>query len=131
VSLKAGEAHRDDGRRQVWRQGLEVAMKIKGSQGHKRVEWVKVEPPFTAVSPTAEVQAKHHEAPNSALKRRASADRQRQHLDAKRVEGLQRVLAVQRFVHHWVQSHWGLAQKRTPVPWQWDTVIARSQAMNS
>lgn len=35
------------GRRKVWRQGLEVAMKIKGSQGHKRVEWVKVEHPFT------------------------------------------------------------------------------------
>ncbi len=114
MSLKAGEAHLDDGRRKVWRQGLEVAMKLKGSQGHKRVEWVKVEPPFTAVSPAAEVHANHKEAQKSALRRRSSAARRRQNLDAKRVEGLQRVLEVQRLVHHWVRPHWGLAQKRTP-----------------
>ncbi len=88
VSLKAGEAHRDYGRRKVWRQGLEVAMNIKGSQGHTRVEWVKVEHPFTAVSPASEVHAKHNEAQNSALRRRASAYRRRQNLYAKRVEGL-------------------------------------------
>jgi hypothetical protein len=114
VSLKAGEAHSDYGRRKVWRQGLEVAMKIKGSQGHKRVEWVKVEHPFTAVSPASEVHANHNEAQNSALRRRASAYRRRQNLYAKRVEGLQRVLDVQRLVHNWVRPHWGLAQKRTP-----------------
>jgi hypothetical protein len=36
VWIKAGEAHPDYERRKVWREGLEVAMKIKGSQGHKR-----------------------------------------------------------------------------------------------
>jgi len=29
--------------RKVWREGLEVAMKIKGSQGQLRVEWVKAD----------------------------------------------------------------------------------------
>jgi hypothetical protein len=43
VYLKAGEVHPDYGHRQVWREGVEVAMKIKGSQGTRRVEWVKHE----------------------------------------------------------------------------------------
>jgi hypothetical protein len=59
VALKAGEADPDYGHRKVWRQGLEVAMKIKGSQGKKRVEWVKVEHPFTALSPASDVHANH------------------------------------------------------------------------
>ena len=57
VRLKAGEFHPDYGRRKVWRQGLEVAIKIKGYKGRKRVEWVKVEHPFTALSPADEVHA--------------------------------------------------------------------------
>ena len=75
VSLKTGEAHPDYGRRKVWRQGLEVAIKIKGSQGRKRVAWVKVEHPFTAISPANDVHANHNEAPNSTLRRLASAYR--------------------------------------------------------
>ena len=114
VRLKAGEFHPDYGRRKVWRQGLEVAMKIKGSQGRKRVEWVKVEHPFTAPSPAGEVHANHNEAQNSALRRRASAYRRRQNFYAKRVEGLQRVLDVQRLVHNWVRPHGGLGKNRTP-----------------
>ena len=114
VRLKAGEVHPDYGRRKVWRQGLEVAMKIKSSQGRKRVEWVKVEHPFTALSAADEVHANHNEAQNSALRRRASAYRRRQNLYAKRVEGLQRVLDVQRLVHNWVRPHWGLGKNRTP-----------------
>ena len=114
VQLKAGEVHPDYGRRQVWRQGLEVAMKIKGSQGCKRFEWVKVEHPFTAISAVTEVHANHSEAQNSALRRLRSADRRRQNLYAKRVEGLQRVLDVQRLIHNWVRPHWGLAKKMTP-----------------
>ena len=78
MALKAGEAHSDDGRQDVWRQGLEVALKIQGSPGHPRGEWVKVEPPFTAVSPAWEVQAKPREAQKSALRLRARADRRRQ-----------------------------------------------------
>lgn len=98
VSLKAGEAHSDYGRRKVWRRGLEVAMKIKGSQGQWRVEWVKVEHPFTTISPASVVHANHSEAQNSALRRHASAYRRRQNLYAKRVEGWQRVLNIQRLV---------------------------------
>ena len=60
------ETHPDYGRRKVWREGLQVAMKIKGSQGQKRVEWVKVEHPFTALSPAYEIHANHNEAQNSA-----------------------------------------------------------------
>ena len=97
----------------MWRQGLEVAIKIKGSQGRKRVEWVKVEHPFTALSPESDVHANHNEAQNSALRRRASAYRRRQNLYAKRVEGLQRVLDVQRLVHNWGRPHWGLGKKVT------------------
>ena len=41
-------------------------MKIKGSQGYKRVEWVKIEHPFTAISATSDVHANHNEAQNSA-----------------------------------------------------------------
>jgi len=114
VNLKAGEAHQDYHRRKVWREGLEVAMKIKGSQAQRRVEWVYVEHPFTAISAASEVHANHNEAQNSALRRRCSADRRRQNLYANRVEGLQRVLDVQRLVHNWVRPHWGLAKGTTP-----------------
>ena len=114
VRLTAEETHPDYGRRKVWREGLEVAMKIKGSQGQKRVEWVKVEHPFTAISPAYEVHANHNEAQNSALRRRSSAYRRRQNLYAKRLEGLQRVLDVQRLVHNWVRPHWGLGKNMTP-----------------
>lgn len=114
VRLKADECHPDYPYRKVWRQGLEVAMKIKGSQGRKRVEWVRVEHPFTAISSVSEVHANHNEAQNSALRRRASAYRRRQNLYAKRVEALQRVLDVQRLIHNWVRPHWGLLNKLTP-----------------
>ncbi|MGF1521428.1 MAG: hypothetical protein ACFBSF_03810 [Leptolyngbyaceae cyanobacterium] len=39
VRLKRDEAHRSYRHRKVWRSGLEVAMKIKGSQGRRRVVW--------------------------------------------------------------------------------------------
>lgn len=81
--------------RKVWREGLEVAMKNKGSQGKRRVEWVYREHPFTAISPTSDVHANHNEAHNSVLRRRCSAYRRRQNLYAKSVKALQRVLDVQ------------------------------------
>lgn len=112
--LKAGEVHPDYGHRKVWRKGLEVAMKIKGSQGKPRVEWVKVEHPFTAISPASEVHANHNEAQNSAIRRRTSAYRRRQNLYAKKVQALQRVLDVQRLIHNWVRPHWGLGESMTP-----------------
>jgi hypothetical protein len=100
--------------RKVWREGLEVAMKIKGSQGRARIEWVKVEHPLTVISDKSDVHANHNEAQNAALRRRASAYRRRQNLYAKQVEGLQRVLDIQRLIHNWVRPHWSLNQGVTP-----------------
>jgi hypothetical protein len=114
VSLKVRDTPPNYGYRKVWREGLEVAMKIKGSQGQPRVEWVKAEHPFTAISPIHEVHANHNEAQNSALRRRASAYRRRQNLYAKVRAGLQRALDVQRLVHNWVRPHWGLEKDTTP-----------------
>lgn len=114
VYLKTEEAHQDYHRRKVWREGLEVAMKIKGSQGQRRVEWVYVEHPFTAISAAFEVHANHNEAHNSAMRRRCSAYRRQQNLYAKRLQGLQRALDVQRLVHNWVRPHWGLTKGTTP-----------------
>ena len=37
--------------------GKKVAIKIKGSQGNPRVEWLKVEHPFTAISLASDVHA--------------------------------------------------------------------------
>lgn len=100
--------------RKVWREGLEVAMKIKGSQDQPRVEWVKVEHPFTAISPKSEVNANHNEAQNASLRRRCSAYRRKQNLYSKKVSGLQRILDVQRLIHNWVRPHWGLEKRTTP-----------------
>jgi hypothetical protein len=86
VFLPAAATTAEYRRRKVWREGLEVAMKIKGLQGQRRLEWVKVEHPFTAISATHEVHANHNAAQNSALRRRASADRRRQNLYAKRCQ---------------------------------------------
>ncbi len=69
---------------------------------------------MTAISDRSDVHANHNEAQNAALRRRASADRRRQNLYAKRVDGLQRVLDVQRLIHHWVKPHWGLGKCVTP-----------------
>lgn len=112
--LKANEYNRAYGHRKVWRQGLEVAIKVKSSQGNKQVKWVNPEHPYTAISSKAEVHANHNEAHNSALRRRCSAYRRRQNLYAKRVEGLQRALSVQRLLHNWIRPHWGLAKGTTP-----------------
>ena len=100
--------------RKVWREGLEVAMKIKGAQGKRRVKWLNQEHPFTAMSPKSEVHANHVEAFNSALRRRATAYRRRQNHYAKQVKGLQRALNVQRLIHNWVRPHWGLGKTQTP-----------------
>lgn len=98
----------------VWREGLEVAMKVKGSQGTPHVEWLRPEHPFTAIShlsevhkegvrgklPPAHFRANHNEAHNSSLRRRASAYHRRQKHYAKVVEGLQMTLDVQRLIHN-------------------------------
>ena len=112
--LKQSETTPDYPYRKVWREGLEVAMKVKGSQGKPHIEWLKQEHPFTAISPKSDVHANHNEAHNSSLRRRASAYRRRQNHYAKVVEGLQRALNVQRLIHNWVRPHWGLGKNQTP-----------------
>lgn len=114
VYLKAKEYSPAFGHRKVWPEGLEVAMKVKSSQGRQRIEWVKPEHPYTAISPKFEVHANHNEAHNSAIRRHCSAYRRRQNLYAKDVEALQRALTVQRLVHNWIRPHWGLAKGTTP-----------------
>jgi hypothetical protein len=126
VDLKQDETTPGYPYRKVWREGLEVAMKIKGSQGRARIEWVKAEHPLTVISDKSDVHANHNEAQNAALRRRASAClvalfasgnptgahryRRRQNLYAKRVEGLQRSVDVQRLIHNWVRPHWSLSK---------------------
>jgi hypothetical protein len=130
VYLKQSETTPDYPYRKVWREGLEVAMKVKGSQGKPHIEWLKQEHPFTAISPKSDVHANHNEAQNSSLRRRATAClvalfasgnptgahryRRRQNHYAKVVEGLQRALNVQRLIHNWVRPHWGLGKGQTP-----------------
>lgn len=114
VYLNQSETTSDYPYRKVWREGLEVAMKIKGSQGRPRIEWVKAEHPLTAISDKSEVHANHNEAQNAALRRRSSAYRRRQNLYAKHVEGIQRALDVQRLIHNWVKPHCGLGKCVTP-----------------
>jgi hypothetical protein len=114
VYLRQDEYHPAFGHRKVWREGLEVAVKIKGSQGNRRVEWIKPEHPFTAISKPHEVHANHNEAQNAALRRRCSAYRRRQNLYAKKLAALQRVLDCQRMVHNWVRPHYSLGKGMTP-----------------
>ena len=112
--LRSKEYSKTYQHRKVWREGLEVAMKIKGSQGRKRVKWVKPEHPYTAISPKHEVRANHNEALNSSIRRRCSAYRRRTNTYAKKVEGLQRALDVLRLVHNWVRPHTSLGKGTTP-----------------
>lgn len=112
--LKAKEYSKTYGCRKVWPEGLEVAMKIKGSQGRKRVKWIKPEHPYTAISPKTEVGANHNEALNSSIRRRCSAERRRTNTYAKNVQGLQRSLDVLRLVHNWVRPHSSLGKGTTP-----------------
>lgn len=114
VWLKQQETSKVYGHRKVWRYGLEVACKIKGSQGHPRVEWIKAEHPFTAISAASDVHANHNEALNSSIRRRCSAYRRRQNHYAKTVDGLQHAITLQRLIHNWVRPHWSLAKETTP-----------------
>jgi hypothetical protein len=114
VYLPEKERTQSYGYRKVWREGLEVAIKVKGSQGKPHVEWVRPEHPFTAISAKSDVHANHNEAQNSSLRRRASAYHRQMNHYAKIVEGLQRALDVQRLIHNWVRPHWGLGKNQTP-----------------
>lgn len=114
VWLKDSERTASFPHRKVWRFGLEVACKIKGSQGRPRRDWPKPKHPYTAVSAESEVHANHNEALNSSIRRRCSAYRRRQNTYAKNRQGLQRAISVQRLIHNWCRPHWSLAQQTTP-----------------
>lgn len=114
VWLKQQETSTAYGHRKVWRYGVEVACKIKGSQGNPRVEWVKPEHPFTAISPAEAVHANHNEALNSSIRRRCSAYRRRQNHYAKTVDGLEQAITAQRLIHNWIRPHWSLQRQTTP-----------------
>ncbi len=114
VRLNSKQVSRQYEHLKVWREGLEVAIKIKGSQGNRRLEWLKVEHPFTAISPAPEVHANHNEALNSCIRRRCSADRRQQNHYAKTVAGLQRVITVQQLIHNWIRPHNSLNKGTTP-----------------
>jgi hypothetical protein len=100
--------------RKVWREGLEVAIKVKGSQGKRRVEWVKPEHPWSAIRATLEVRANHTEAFNSSICRRCSAYRRRQNHYDKTSKGLQHMVTFERLIHNWVRPHWSLDKNTTP-----------------
>ncbi len=114
VRLNSEQVSRQYGHLKVWREGLEVAIKIKGSQGNRRVEWLKVEHPFTAISSSATVHANHNEALNSCIRRRCSAYRRKQNHYAKTVAGLQRAITVQQLIHNWIRPHDSLNKGTTP-----------------
>jgi hypothetical protein len=86
VYLKSTEVSGEYRHRKVWRHGLEVAIKIKGSQGNRCIEWLKPEYPYTDIREQSDVHANHNEA-NSALRRRYSPYRRRPNLYAKNTEG--------------------------------------------
>lgn len=114
VWLKSHETTAEFGRCKVWREGVEVASKVKGSQGRRRVRRSKPEHPFTAISPKSEVHANHNEAHNSSMRRRCSAYRRRQNHYAKNMDGLNRAVTVLRLIHNWVRPHPSLEKNVTP-----------------
>jgi hypothetical protein len=114
VFLKPDEVSSTYRHRKVWRQGLEVACKVKGSQGTPRRVWRYRTHPYTAISQEKDVHANHQEAFNASLRRRCSAYRRRQNLYAKRQDALQRTLTVQQMIHNWVRVHFSLPKNTTP-----------------
>lgn len=114
ASVRLDRKYGDYQHRKVWREGIELAIKIKGSQGHPRREWVNPEHPFTAISSESDVHANHNEALNSAIRRKCSAYRRRQNTYAKNVAGLKRAITVQRLIHNWVRPHQSCEKGTTP-----------------
>ena len=108
---------RAEGTRKVWREGLQVAHKVKGSQGSARrgrIERPGHPHPNTVLLPDQEIHANHQESQNSALRRRCSAFRRRTNMYAKDQAGLNRALMVQQLIHNWAAPHWGHDGKQTP-----------------
>ncbi len=114
VWLAGNGLPQDYERRKVWCQGIEVACKVKRSQGRRRVQRRKPEHPYTALSPKSKVHANHCEAHNSSIRRRCSAYRRRQNHYAKHQAGLNRAITALRLIHNWVRIHPSLPKSTTP-----------------
>ena len=51
---------------------------------------------------------------NTAIRRRCSAKRRTENLYAKKVEGLNRAITIQRLIHNWIRPHFSLGKNVTP-----------------
>ena len=88
LGFKTGELPVAYNWRKVWQEGLEVAIKVKGSQGRPRRERFKVEYLWTTISSEHEVHANHCEAHNATIRRRCSAFEDNRTSYAKTIDGL-------------------------------------------
>ena len=105
------------GTKLVWRIGLQVARKVKGSQyrnNRGRIERPGYLHPDTVPIPNAAIHANHCEAFNAAQRRRCSPMRRRTNMYAKTVEALDRALTVLRQVYNWCRGHFAFKGKETP-----------------
>jgi hypothetical protein len=78
------------------------------------VEWVKVEHPFTALSPASDVHANHGGSAKQCVKAVFECLSATTESVCQTSRGVTTVLSVQRLVHNWVRPHWGLEKKVTP-----------------
>ena len=101
----------------VWRAGLQVVRKVKGSQHRKqrgRIERPGTLHPDTVPLPDKAIHANHCEALNAALRRRCSAMRRRTNTYAKKVSALDRALTLYRRLHNWCRGHFAFRGQQTP-----------------
>jgi hypothetical protein len=91
-----------------------VAIKIKGSQGNRRVEWLKVEHPFTAICPACEVHTNHNEALNSCIRRCNALIVADKTTMPKQLRDYNWRSRVQQLMHNWMRPHDSLGNNTTP-----------------
>lgn len=99
--------------RKVLPEGVQVRVKNKGSQAHKkgpkRAKYQAPKPEHPETQKTlseADIHANHVEAQNAAIRRKNSAYRRRCNTYAKGKEALQRTLDVYWVVHNFVRMHY-------------------------
>ena len=98
--------------RKTLKQGINVRVKNKGSQAHKKGRkkpkyqtTCPLHPETSAQISDEATHANHVEANNSAMRRKCSAYRRKTNTYAKSKTGLQRVLDVYWIVHNFVRAH--------------------------
>jgi len=108
---------RPPGTQRVWREGLQVARKVKGSQHRNnrgRIERPGYLHPNTVPIPKEAIHANHCEAFNAAQRRRCSPMRRRTNTYAKTAEALDRALTALRQIYNWCRGHFAFKGKETP-----------------